>query len=237
MKIRIRDYEVPVRGKSVRLAIKSHLFKKWIESLDPLFIVVGIEIQSVDTVKRKGEEKVLFLKLKAEITDKTGRIYPGIFFLRGDSVAILVILETPEKKYVVVIESHLPSIGKRNSLQLPAGMMDTETDALQVALREMEEETGLNPALGQMIHLGHIYPSPGACDEAIHLFLFEAKMSEAEVMLLQGTTTGLAEEGEHLVVKLVELDELCPKTQDPKAHSAHMLYCALKMKGNYHEND
>jgi ADP-sugar diphosphatase len=237
MKIRIRDHQVSVKGKGVRQAIKSHLFKKWVESLDPIFIVVSIEIQSVDTVKRNGKEKVLFLKLKAEITDETGRVYPGIIFLRGDSVAILAILETPEQKYVVVIESHLPSIGKRSSLQLPAGMMDDEVDALQVAWREMEEETGLDPALGLMTRLGHIYPSPGACDEAIHLFLFEAKMSEAEVLSLQDTTTGLAEEGEQLIVKLVKLEELCPKTQDPKAHSAHMLYCALKMKGNNHGDD
>ncbi|MDD5318680.1 MAG: NUDIX domain-containing protein [Candidatus Pacebacteria bacterium] len=236
MKVKIRQAQVFVTGKKVRLAIKSHLFSKWINSLDSSFTVRRIEIQSVDTVTRNSKEEVLFLKIKANIVDSRGRFLPGIVFLRGDSVGIFILLHTPKTEYVVLIESNLPAIGERRYPQLPAGMMDKETDVIQVALREMAEETNLDPAEGVMTYLTHIYPSPGACDEMIHLILHEQTMSERKVKNLQGKKTGLAGEHEHLTLKVVELDDLCGCTSDVKAHSAYLMYLKIKKERNKHEN-
>ena len=119
-------------------------------------------------------------------------------------------------------------------------MADNDDDVLGAALREMEEETGINPNIGEMIDLTRefykgkwngIYPSPGACDEVVRLFLYRQKASEAEVKKLQGRRTGLADENEHLKLRIVKLEDLCRITADVKAHSAYMMYASIKQKG------
>ncbi len=42
-------------------------------------------------------------------------------------------------------------------------------DHRPAALRELSEETGLEA--GELTYLGHIYASPGFCDEALHMYL------------------------------------------------------------------
>jgi len=241
MKIQIGKSEVCVKGKKACLAVKSILFSRWVKSLDLSFTIQAIEIQSIDTVIRSGKEEVLFLKLKAKIADKEGRSLPGIVFLRGASVGIFIILRTVKNEYVVMIESCLPAIGKVSYPQLPAGMMDKETDAMKVAMKETKEETGLDPIHGKMTDLAKsfygpkwsgIYPSPGACDEMIHLFLYEQNVSERKIKELQGLKTGLSEEHEHLTLKIVKLNQLCESTPDVKAHSAYLMYTQLKQKGS-----
>ena len=240
MKIKIGKSKVSVFGKRSVLAVQSNLFLKWTYSLSSSFSVKRIEIQSVDTVIRGGKEEVLFLKIKAEIVDAQGRCLPGIVFLRGASVGIFIVLNTLKDKYVVLIESCLPAIGKISFPQLPAGMMDKEVNPLKVAIREMKEETGLDPHHGKLTDLGKsfygskwsgIYPSPGACDEMIHLFLYEQNVSERKIKELQGLETGLSEEHEHLKLRVVRLSQLCECTPDVKAHSAYLMYTHLKLRG------
>ena len=54
-------------------------------------------------------------------------------------------------------------------LELPAGKLDPGEDHRPAALRELSEETGLEA--GELTYLGHIYASPGFCDEALHMYL------------------------------------------------------------------
>lgn len=240
MFVQIRNSKVPVTGKKIQLAIRSKLFLKWLASLGEKINVLSIEIQSVDTVMRKGKEEVLFLKIKMSVVDKSGRLLPGIVFLRGPAVGILIIFQTREHDYAALIESIRPAIGVASYPELPAGMIDNENNVLRVALREMEEETGVIPNAGEMIDLTKtffkgkwdcIYPSPGACDELIKLFLYRQKSSEAEVKKMQGRKTGVAAENEHLKLRIVRLEDLCRITPDVKAHSAYMMYLALKKEG------
>lgn len=236
----IRNSKVPVTGKKIQLAIRSTLFLKWLASLDEKINVLSIEIQSVDTIMRKGKEEVLFLKIKISVTDKSGRSLPGIVFLRGPAVGILIIFQTKEHDYVALIESVRSAIGIASYPELPAGMIDNENNVLRVALRETEEETGVIPNAGEMIDMTKtffkekwdgIYPSPGACDELIKLFLYRQKSSEAEVKKMQSRKTGVAIENEHLKLRIVRLEELCRITPDVKAHCAYMMYTMLKKEG------
>lgn len=218
----------------------SSLVKNWIAGLDPRFQLKGYEIQSVDTVVRNGNEEVLFVKIKAEIYDQQGRKLPGIIFLRGASVGILIILRTKKEEYVVLIRSSLPAIGQVDYIQLPAGMMEKETDALEVALRELQEETGIDTEGGSMVNLTQmfygdrlkgVYPSPGACDEVIKLFAYIKEVDEKDIEHIHGKQTGLASEHEHLTLEVVRLTELCRLTGDVKAHSAYIMYTQLKKEG------
>lgn len=240
MFVQIRNFKVPVTGKKIQLAIRSTLFLKWLASLNEKINVLSIEIQSVDTVMRKGKKEVLFLKIKTSVADKSGRPLPGIIFLRGPSVGMLIIFQTREHDYIALIESVRPAIGVASYPELPAGMIDNENNVLKVALREMEEETGVIPNGREMIDMTKtffkgkwdgIYPSPGACDELVKLFLYRQKSSEAEVKKMQGRKTGVANENEHLKLKLVNLEDVCRITPDVKVHSACVMYMALKKEG------
>lgn len=54
--------------------------------------------------------------------------------------------------------------------ELPAGCIDnTDVSPLHTAQRELREEAGLDADRWQ--DLGSIYPTPGFCDEVLHLFL------------------------------------------------------------------
>lgn len=58
-------------------------------------------------------------------------------------------------------------------LELPAGKLDRNgEDPLEAAKRELREETGATAAGYRS--LGLLYPSPGYCDEIIHLYLATA---------------------------------------------------------------
>ncbi|MBQ7038290.1 MAG: NUDIX hydrolase [Clostridia bacterium] len=57
-------------------------------------------------------------------------------------------------------------------LELPAGKLDRGgEDPLEAGKRELREETGA--VANRYRSLGKLYPSPGYCDEIIHLYLAE----------------------------------------------------------------
>lgn len=53
-------------------------------------------------------------------------------------------------------------------LELPAGKLDWKEDPLEAGKRELREETGA--VAERYHHLGKFYPTPGYCDEVIHLY-------------------------------------------------------------------
>jgi len=58
---------------------------------------------------------------------------------------------------------------EKELLELPAGVMDDHETALDCALREIREETGM--AAGDMQQIGSIYLAPGYSNELNHIFL------------------------------------------------------------------
>lgn len=64
--------------------------------------------------------------------------------------------------------------------ELPAGCLEPEEPALDTAIRELKEETGVTAKLWR--DLGHITPSPGFSNEL--LFLFEARELELGTLKL-----------------------------------------------------
>jgi ADP-sugar diphosphatase len=137
--------------------------------------------------------------------------------------------------------------------ELPAGMLDDGTFA-GTAAKEIEEECGIKVPESELIDLtalalseqsatGHhseagvklgegIYPSPGACDEYIPIFLYQKKVSRQEIEEWEGKLTGLREEGEKIKLKIVKLQDLWKEgARDAKALSALALYTSLKQNG------
>uniref|UniRef100_A0A7S0QTJ3 Nudix hydrolase domain-containing protein n=1 Tax=Cryptomonas curvata TaxID=233186 RepID=A0A7S0QTJ3_9CRYP len=116
-------------------------FKDWCGSLDPEFLVKSILVQSVDMFG----PRVGFLKFKAEVSGRDGKVVPNIVFMRGASVAVLVVIrcdEDGELFTILTVQTRLPT-GKYRFQGLPAGMMDENGDFVGIVANEMKEKTGI----------------------------------------------------------------------------------------------
>lgn len=67
--------------------------------------------------------------------------------------------------------------------EVPRGFVDKNENAIQAALRELKEETGLICTYESLKSLGYIYPEPGVISAKIKLFavsVIDNKISEAQ---------------------------------------------------------
>jgi len=140
-------------------------------------------------------------------TDGTPGVVPGIAFLRGPSVAILVILHHKESgvDYVLLTTQPRVPIADPNYIECPAGMMDGDSNFAGKAALELKQETGLTISQSQIRKLGKMIPSAGGCDETIDLFLYKAEKTADEFSELQGKATGELSENEDIVLNLMPL--------------------------------
>jgi ADP-sugar diphosphatase len=121
----------------------------------------SIEIQTVDFF---GGSRLGFLKLRAEVSNDEGEKFPGSVFLRGGSVAMLVILtpssppsdnatsSKPEEYAILTVQPRIPA-GSLDFIELPAGMIDDSGTFAGAAAKEIAEETGLEISSGELIDL------------------------------------------------------------------------------------
>lgn len=151
------------------------------------------------------------MKNLEEKTIKSKRIYDGkIINLRVDDV------ELPDgnlsKREIVEHSGAVAVVAYHNSkvilveqfrkgseevlLEIPAGKLDGEEEAIECARRELEEETGYRAK--SMEWLCNIYTSPGFCNERIDIFLATG-LTQYEQKL---------DEGEFLRVKELEIKEI-----------------------------
>lgn len=94
-------------------------------------------------------------------------------------------------------------------------------------------ESGSNAAQldAESIH-NSLYPSPGACDEFIPLFLCQKRLTRRHMNWLKGNATGLRDEGENITLKIVPLSRAWREVgRDAKALAALALYDNLKREG------
>ena len=82
----------------------------------------------------------------------------------------VVILAVLEDGRIPFVRQHRYPIGQP-LLELPAGKVDPGEDPASSARRELEKETGYRPS--SLEHVLSFYPTPGFCDELLHLFYTE----------------------------------------------------------------
>lgn len=81
--------------------VKCPNFVNWTKHIDSELDVRSIDVQSVDMF---GNGRIGFIKFKSLVFKKSvpeGRHIPGIVFMRGPSVAILLVLRCEGKEYTV----------------------------------------------------------------------------------------------------------------------------------------
>jgi ADP-sugar diphosphatase len=207
----------------------------------------SIHVQSVDFFGAK----IGFMKFVAEVTNDNGEKLPGIVFLRGGSVAMLMILRPTDQKderWVIMTAQPRIAAGSLSFYEIPAGMIDDSGTFAGAAAKEIKEETGLSIPQHELIDMTEMalksakspeqhlqaamYPSPGGCDEYIPLFLWERFVERQEIDELRGKLTGLRAQGEKITVQLVKYEELWREgARDAKTLAAWALYEGLKREG------
>lgn len=81
-----------------------------------------------------------------------------------------VVVAVDDDRQVCLLKQYRHAVNVQQLWELPAGCIDAgDVSPLAAAQRELEEEAGLNAK--EWIELGRILPSPGFCDEVLHLYL------------------------------------------------------------------
>lgn len=207
-------------------------------NIDP---VVCFDLVQVDYFVKFGPNNLGFALLslfngakKAQAPDAHGELreIPNIIFVRGGSVAVLVVLKLPKLSYVVTVNQwKLPS-GRRLD-ELVAGMVDEKSGNLVgVAANELKEETGIVLAADRLVQLGEpIYPSPGGCDELITLFACEVTdMTDEQVSNLLLSQHGEEDANEFIKCKATpakKFASFADQSRDPKMIIAWQRYCEM----------
>jgi len=215
----------------------------------------SIDVQSID----RWGSRLGFVKLIAEVKNAQSESLPGSVFLRGASVAMLIILQpddidpqSQKDKHVLLTFQPRIAGGSLKFVELPAGMVDNGTFQ-GAAAKEIKEELGLEIAEDELKNLTELaipetkeidkgseerlqralYPSVGGCDEYIPIFLHEKRVPREQLRKWEGKLTGLREEGEKITLKLVKLEDLWKEgARDAKALAAWALYEGLKRTGS-----
>lgn len=256
-----RESRVPVKYPSVskecaEQAINCSMFKRWIERCEKVdgnktMKVHEVEIQSVDMF---GTRRVGFVKIKADVSlvvngKEEPKKIPGIVFLRGDAVGILVTLYCENGKvYTVLVEQPRVPIGTVSCIEMPAGMIDSDTEAVKgVVIQELQEECGITVKKSDLTDLtklayedasreglmpsARMMPSPGGCDEMIGLYCVEKYVTIEELTAMQGRLAGNREEGELIQLQVVPYDDAWKYCGDSKLLTAMFLYEKLCDEG------
>ena len=104
-------------------------------------------------------------------------------------------------------------------LEVPAGKRDKGgEDPLECGKRELKEETGATAK--EYFYLGELYPSPGYCDEIIHLFAAKG--------LTYGETC--PDEDEFVEVEKIPLDTAVQMILNGEIKDSKTQVCILKLK-------
>ena len=239
--VKMHGEEVPVSHsvglaeEHVRAALEHQMFLDWVERMGSStdYRVNSIDIQSIDMFG----PNVGFIKFKADVRDREGGFVPGVVFMRGGAVTVLVILECEGEEHVILTVQPRVPIGSFCFPELPAGMLGGSGNFEGTAARELKEETGIAIDASELVdltaavykdHYRGVYPSAGGCDEFIRIFLYKKEVTKEELLSFQGKLTGELHEGEKITLNLVPLAELPMHTPDMKALSAVCLLNTLK---------
>lgn len=171
-----------MQSKSIKLHHSELLFKGFFEFT---------ELKVSHSVYRGGESEVL----RREV------------FNRNQAVVVLLYDKVNSK---VVLVEQFRAGAARNALasgdhseawllEPVAGMIDSGESPLKAGIRETEEETGIH--IDNLEYVCQFYPSPGACDEILHLYAAEVNTIDV------ARHAGKSDENEDIKVVVMDFSE------------------------------
>lgn len=135
-------------------------------------------------------------------------------FERGEAVGVL--LFDTKCNQLVLIEQFRPGIASKAEepwlIEIVAGVIDKGESLNQVAIRETQEETGLE--ITNLLPICQYWVSPGASTERVYLFC-----GQVDSQLAQGIH-GLLEEGEDIRLHVLSLQTAYNLLDEGKIHNS-----------------
>jgi len=211
----------------------------WVNKLDKEEMQVkSITVTDIDWfAANPTPEKLGFVKVSVDAIDlrTNKKIISNIAFIRGDAVAVLIVVKViaPSNaitEYVLLCEQmRLPAGGYRK--EICAGMVDASGNIGSVVLKEVEEETGFKiKNVNDLIPLGSTYTSQGGSDEEVFLYAWTTTITENEFVEKLSEVFGNEEEGEEIKLHFTPMSTLrstgLTQMKDAKAEIAVRRYCA-----------
>ncbi len=149
-------------------------------------------------------------------------------FQRGDAVGVL--LYDPRHQLVGLVEQFRPgALNEQHGpwqYELVAGMMNVNEEPEQVAVRELQEETGLE--VEKLLPICDYLVSAGGTDEKMHLFCGLVDLSE------RGGVFGHDGEGEDILFQVWSYDETLQAFSQGLLNSAAMSVALFWLQLNNH---
>lgn len=209
-------------------------FKEWKKSL----LENGIQIASIEeqySVHKKSGE-VLFSFIKINAIDPEGVPLLPYALIRGHFVSVVTVLIDKDsgKKFFLLVKQRRVANGKI-FFEHPAGMTDSEKDPYKVAIKEVQEETGLVIERSdlKLLYERPLYSSPGLLDEAGYFFYCEINLDSNELEKYKNKLAGAKGESEHIETFICSIDEVYNYIDNSNGILASMLYISKTSgKGN-----
>lgn len=183
-------------------------FRQWKNTLEKN----GIQFKGITPLQliHKPNGEIIFALINIDAQDKNGEKLLPVVLLRGHFVSVLTCLVSQEtgKKYLLLVKQYRVSNGEI-SYEHPAGMCDSETDPYKVAVKEVQEETGLTIQKTDLILLNTelYYTSPGLLDEGGYFFYCELILPQSEIDKYQNKSAGALDEREFIQTCVVPMEE------------------------------
>ena len=134
---------------------------------------------------------------------------------RGNGATLLpydaerrTVLLTRQFRYPVYVNDHPDGM----LIETAAGLLDADDPATAIR-RETAEETGVE--IGELEHVWDVYMSPGSVTERIHFFAAAYDGADRS-----GDRGGLADEGEHIELLELDIDEALAMVRDGRIQDA-----------------
>lgn len=200
-------------------------YQQWLKFLQENAISVR-EVKPLHLVHKPNGE-IIFALIEVDAEDQKGEKLLPIALLRGHFVSIVTVLIEQEtaNKYLLLVRQYRIANGEY-TYEHPAGMLDSQTDPWAVAIKEIEEETGLKVSKEQLRLLNQklLYASPGLLDEGGYLFACEIEMPKNQIDELRDKITGAVGEREFIRTHICSIEEAIPLMSSLTAQLNLMLY-------------
>ena len=210
-------------------APKFRFWKK--QLLDNGLIINGVKEHFV---RRRNNGEVLFAMLELDADTPEGDKIPPVCFLKGHAASVLVCLidKETDEKFVVLVRQRRISDGSQ-TYEHPAGMVDADDNATDVAAREVGEEIGLRIRPDELTKLNPRlwYPSTGTSDEAMHYYFVEKRLPRQQIMAFHHQRMTNDSEFERITTVVTTLPEAHHLINNVNGLLIHFLY--LKHIGDY----
>lgn len=183
-------------------------------------------VEELHTV-RKGNGEVLFSMIKLDaVTDEGQKLLP-IALLRGHFVSVCTafVEEGTGKEYFLLVAQRRVADGDVH-YEHPAGMMDSESDPFAVAMKEVQEETGLTIKREDLVLFNEEiwYSSPGLLDEGGYFFGVRLTVPSSVIQSFHNQSAGDGGEHEFIQTHIADYAESLRLLKNTNGRLNLMLY-------------